>query len=229
MTPRSKQNVRQWNVTSIEFERLPKRVRISCDDPSLAYPGDVPAKTTTSSCQDSQPQRHRTWLNRQELSYIRYCAKKLCRQQQLDDILQNVNLQATVSDSSKTFSYMADLADNDDFVEQRGLERWSSSRHSILRSVKIVEVRTALFLEQARQLMSGRNDPDLIAKVTSEASKSSRSLAQYMASADAMVAMQVRKEFHQEQQARSISPDALEMLSVDGLMTKPLVDLEALT
>jgi hypothetical protein len=48
--------------------------------------------------------------------------------------------------------------------------------------------------------MSGRKDPDLLAKVTSEASKASQSLAQYLASADAIVAMQVREEYHQEQE-----------------------------
>jgi hypothetical protein len=103
-------------------------------------------------------------------------------------------------ESREKSSHIADLAENVDFVEQRGLERWSSSRHSILRSVKIVEVRTALFLEQASQLMSGRKDPDLLAKVTSEASKASQSLAQYLASADAIVAMQVREEYHREQE-----------------------------
>jgi hypothetical protein len=211
MTPRSKQSNestamrrQQWNGTSIEFKRPTKRVRISCEDPAVAYPGEIPGKSNTSSCQESQPQRHRTWLNREELCYIRSCARKLCRQKQLDDILQNVNFQAGSSDSSEKCSYMADLADNDDFVEQRGLERWCSLQHSILRSVKIVEVRTAVFLEQASQMMSGRKDPDLIAKVTREASKSSRSLAQYMASADAMVAMQVRKEYRQEQAASSV-------------------------
>jgi len=126
------------------------------------------------------------------------CAKRLCRKQQLDDVLHNVSLHASVEDSIIDSSCVADLADNDDFVEQRGLEKWSSSRHSTLRSVKIVEVRTALFLEQASPMMSGRNDPDLIAKVTSDASRSSRSLAQYLASADAAVAMRVRQEYLQE-------------------------------
>jgi hypothetical protein len=83
------------------------------------------------------------------------------------------------------------LLQSHDFFLQRGLERYSGSRHGLLRRLKVVEVTSAVLLEQSTQILSGRYDPDLLCKVSKEASRSSQRFAQIVAQADAEIAMRV--------------------------------------
>jgi hypothetical protein len=62
------------------------------------------------------------------------------------------------------------LLDSSDYSSQRDLERWCSSQHAFLRSLKIVEVKTAVLLEQSIQFLTGRSDPNRLAEVAQQAS-----------------------------------------------------------
>lgn len=185
-----------WDCRPVEFERPRKRVRISCSEP-VVHRYDIPGETNLFvNIEEGKATRktNRTWLTRQELKYFRSCATKLCRAQRLDDLLQHAYYEATTMEYDAKGITANALAKNDSYVAQRGLERLSSTHHALVRSVKIVEVRTAVFLEQTSQFLTGRRNPSLLAKVSQEASKSSQQFAQFLASADAAVAMEVRKE-----------------------------------
>ena len=178
----------------IELERPRKRVRISCEEPEV-HRYVVPNGTRIIKCSEGEIKSNRTWLTRQELGYFRSCAKKLCRVLRLDDVLRDAYSRANKVEPCTPSHLIADhLAENDGYVAQRGLERWSSSQHALVRSVKVVEVKTAVFLEQTNQMLSGKRNPLRLAKVSEEASRSSRKFAEVLASADERVALQVRQE-----------------------------------
>ncbi len=183
-----------------EFERPRKRVRINYGEPVI-HRYEIPGETNQPA--DNEEQRttrktNRTWLTRQELKYFRSCAAKLCRQQRLDDVLQQAYFEATRMDVAPQSRAANILAENDVYVAQRGLERLSSSHHALVRSVKIVEVRTAVFLEQTSQFLTGKRNPSSLAKVSQDASESSQQFAQFLAVADAAVAMKVRNEYFKQ-------------------------------
>lgn len=185
----------EWN-SFVEFERPRKRVRISCAEPSVHrydIRGENPSEVTSEEDQTTR-RANRTWLTRQELGYFRSCAKKLCRSNNLDDVLRNAYFLADKLDAKDSQSIADTLAEHEAYVAQRGLERWSSSQHALVRSVKIVEVKTAVLLEQTSQFLSGRRNPNRLAKVSMEASNSSQYFAQFLASTDASLARQVRDE-----------------------------------
>lgn len=185
-------------ITPIELQRPKKRVRLSLDS-TEANCQEVSEYAILAPGTDKAPENdYSTWLNRRELSFFRSCARKLCREQNLDDILHRLFIQADSNSSTHDCSVVCDLATDHNFVAQRGLEKWSSPRYSTVRSCKVIQVRTAVFLEQARQCRSGKRNPELLARITLEASRPSQSLAHHLASIDAMVAMDVRNEFQAE-------------------------------
>lgn len=198
MFERTRTRKEEWD-SSAEFERPQKRVRISCAEPSIhryEIPGETsPSNVAANVANQEARKTNRTWLTRQELGYFRSCAKKLCRSQKLDDLLRNAYYFASELDNKATASIAEALAENDGYIAQRGLERWSSSQHALVRSVKIIEVKTAVLLEQATQFLSGKQNPNHLAQASIEASKSSQQFAQFLASTDATVARQVRAEF----------------------------------
>lgn len=134
-------------------------------------------------------QEWNSWLSRRELSYFRSSAKELSKSVNLDFVLQDI------FDESFTEADLCirtnKLLQSDDFLVQRGLERWSSNHHSFIRNVKILQVKSVVFLEQATQVLSGRPDPERLSKVTVEASKSSQRFAQVLATVDEEMAMEV--------------------------------------
>lgn len=192
--------LREWgdmNSSPVEYERPRKRVRISCADPSV-HQYDLPAEPSVRFfCKDGEQRcrkTNRTWLTREELGYFRNCAKKLCRSQRLDGLLRDVYLRSCTTEPVTELPNVDSLAGNDAYVAQRGLERWSCSHHALIRSVKIVEVKTAVFLEQTSQFLAGKRNPATLAKVSRDASESSQQFARYLATVDAAIAKQVRDE-----------------------------------
>jgi hypothetical protein len=189
-----------WNYDALHYERPRKRVRISCSLPEIHRyeiegEADQPVEANNEK---PQRKRNRTWLTREELRYFRSCATKMSREAKLDNVLHQAYFDATKRDFETQQMAAQALAENDVYVAQRGLERLSSSHHGLVRSVKIVEVRTAVFLEQTRQFLLGKKDPALLAMVSREASKSSQQFAQFLACADTAVAMPVRLEYLQD-------------------------------
>ena len=186
-----------WNCEAIQYERPRKRVRISCSMPVIHRYEIVGETQQPVEENNDKPKRKRsrTWLTREELRYFRSCATKMSREAKLDNVLHQAYFDATRRDLETQEAAAQALAENDDYVAQRGLERLSSSHHGLVRSVKIVEVRTAVFLEQTRQFLMGKRDPALLAKVSQQASKSSQQFARFLACADTAVAMPVRLEY----------------------------------
>ena len=194
---RTRTRKEEWN-SMVEFESPRKRVRISSDGP-LIHHFETPRETASVVSNDAgqvAPRRNRTWLTRQELGYFRSCAKKLCRTQNLDDVLRSAYRLACEFETKSSALHAETLADNEAYVAQRGLERWSSSQHALVRAVKILEVRSAVFLEQSSQCLSGKRNPGLLAKVSREASQASQKFAHLLASTDATIAMRVREEHY---------------------------------
>jgi hypothetical protein len=194
----------------LEVNRPRKRVKISFDQPKLhrckglTLANDPPFSQQTRSRETSaefrreraQPhpeqqqwQQQNSWLTPCELSYFRSNAKKVSKSVNLDSVLQDI-FDETSSENELSVRTNK-LLQNDDFLIQRGLERWSSTHHSFLRKVKVLEVKAAVFLEQATQVLSGRSDPETLSKVSVEASRASQSFAQFLAGVDAEMAMEV--------------------------------------
>lgn len=195
---------RDRNDSLVEMERPRKRVRISFEKPSVfLYDGDkYPVdKTITESIsgdfgdENEQPKSRRTkvnpWLSRHDLAYFRASAKRLCLSINLDGVIQEAYDSALYENDPKHYS-TSSLIESNDYSRQRGLEKWSSSQHSILRSIKIIEVKTAVLLEQSIQFLSGRSDPVRLAELSQKASSTSQRFAQVLASADAAMAMQAQ-------------------------------------
>lgn len=183
---------------AMEISRPRKRVRISMQEPTV-HRYEVPTSTNpapTGDCEKPKRQTNRTWLTPQELGYFRSCAKKLCRSVYLDDVLQEAYHGAVIQNLGdiSIAEVTSALASNEDYIAQRGLERWSSTQHSILRSMTILQVKSEVLLEQTSQILSGRFDPSRLAQASLEASKSSQQFAQLLGLADASMAMQIRHE-----------------------------------
>jgi len=206
-------------------QRKRKRVRISCDLPSLhresiihqeeyksqrrsslrardstcwfenIFEETFPHQATKSDPQEDEGQ----WLSRQELDTFKKKAKRLCRSIDLGfSCLHKAYAITCEGDPEWTFrnneKTVEELVRDADFSEQRGLERWSSSLHSTFRSSKIVEVRTAVFLEQSKQVLSTQHNPKKIAIASENASSSSLRFAQLLGSVDQAVAQLHQRE-----------------------------------
>jgi len=209
----------ETTLVDVVATRPRKRVRISEDAPVRCFYHPEPfsefsngddsslldrAKGNSSSCQnepfnrdedkDSQkritPSRVNPWLTRRELAYIRSRAKKLSKSLNLNSVLQDV-FTIESSDDEDTIHPTKRLLSSTEFLEQRGLERWSSSHHSFLRSLKVIEVKSAVLLEQSTQVLSGRVDPDRLGFVSREASQASQRFAQVLGKVDAETAREV--------------------------------------
>ena len=142
---------------------------------------------------DNQDRKsYRSWLTKRELAYFRSCAKKMCKSIDLDNALYEAyDNEGDMWDTDYTRTLA--LLENDDYSKQRGLERWTSSQHAFARSTKIIEVKTAVLLEQSSQMLSGRSDADRLAEVARTASEKSQRFAHVLALADATMAVQVQE------------------------------------
>jgi hypothetical protein len=210
--------------TLVEVSRPRKRVRISMEEPILhTYQKESASfSSLSSSREDSSPSMKEEfrllgqyksedrlptnkpksdhtinpWLTRKELAYFRSCAKKLSKSVDLDPVLKEVFNENNSNDD--TVLQTNRLLKCTDFLEHRGLERWSGMHHSFLRSLKIVEVKSAVLLEQSTQILSGRSDPDKLSVVSREASQVSQRFAEVLARADAELAMEVHSSGHDQ-------------------------------
>lgn len=150
------------------------------------------SSSTTSSGNDQPRREYRSWLTKRELAYFRSCAKKMAREINLDNALYEAydsEEDMWNTDYTRTLA----LLENDDYSKQRGLERWTSSQHAFARSTKIIEVKTAVLLEQSSQMLSGRSDAERLAEVARIASEKSQRFAHVLALADATMAIQVQE------------------------------------
>jgi hypothetical protein len=143
--------------------------------------------------EESQPRKPKTnpWLTREDLAGCRSSAKQMCRSINLDTLLQEAYNGACSTNQEQDRTNA--LLKSSDYSRQRGLERWSSSQHAVLRSIKIIEVKTAVLLEQSRQFLTGKADPTRIAELSQQASSISQRFAEILASVDATMATQVQE------------------------------------
>jgi hypothetical protein len=195
------------------LERPKKQVRISVEDPKIFHydtcdgSSDGKNKEALPAINDlstiNLPERydcpHKTkkrssWLTRRDLAHFRASAKKLCRSINLDNVLAKAYDVSCIAvpDNDTDLERIIALLENSDYSKQRGLERWCSSQHAFLRSLKIVEVKTAVLLEQSIQFLTRRSDANRLAEVAQQASIASQKFAQILASADAREALQVQ-------------------------------------
>jgi hypothetical protein len=184
----------------VELNRPRKRVKISVGQ-SRFHPCNLPTQGDDQLLSEQpifyQHQQRQyqnalptnAWLTSKELSYFRSIAKSVSKSVNLEYVLQDVFDETSSEDESVLRTNK--LLQSDDFLIQRGLERWSCSHHAFLRKVKVLEVKAAVFLEQANQVLSGRSDPEMLSKVSVEASRASQRLAQVLAKVDAEMAMEV--------------------------------------
>jgi hypothetical protein len=211
--------IREDGNDSPTMERPKKRVRISVEDPKIFHyrtcdesSSEVKNKEAlpiinnvlstmnlpeSNDCPDHKTKKRSSWLTRRDLQHFRASAKKLCRSINLDSALAkayDVSCLA-VPDNDTDLDRIIALLENSDYSRQRGLERWCSSQHAFLRSLKIVEVKTAVLLEQSIQFLTGRSDPNKLAVVAQQASIASQKFAQILASADAREASQVQGDY----------------------------------
>ena len=61
-------------------------------------------------------------------------------------------------------------------------------------TMKIIEVKSAVFLEQSEQVLSGHSDPDRLSEASQRASQSSQRFAQVLAMVDAEAATEAHKQ-----------------------------------
>ena len=192
------------------MERPKKRVRISvedtkifhystCDDESSEVKNkelinDLSTMNLPESNDSPQnkAKKRSSWLTRRDLAQFRASAKKLCRSINLDSVLAKAydGSCIAVPDNDTDLERIIALLEDSDYSRQRGLERWCSSQHAFLRSLKIVEVKTAVLLEQSIQFLTRKSDPNRLAEVAQQASIASQKFAQILASADAREALQ---------------------------------------
>jgi hypothetical protein len=210
----SRYHPRSKDGCNSEMERPKKRVRFSSvietlvlsykNNQAAAIQGDDAATDGTNQLKeqnesstplsDAERRRneYRTWLSRRDLAYFRSCAKKMCMSINLDNALYQAyddREETAEADLEKTLA----LLSNDDYDKQRGLERWSSREHAFFRSTKIIEVKTAVILEQSMQMLKGESDADRLAMIAQAASLTSQRFAQVLALTDAALAMQVQE------------------------------------
>jgi hypothetical protein len=153
----------------------------------------------SNDCPHRKTKKRSSWLTRRDLAHFRASAKKLCRSINLDSVLAKaygVSCIAVPDNTITDLEKITALLDSSDYSSQRGLERWCSSQHAFLRSLKIVEVKTAVLLEQSIQFLTGRSDPNRLAEAAQQASIASQKFAQILASADAREASQVQGDYN---------------------------------
>jgi hypothetical protein len=204
---------RKHDDSSLNMQRPKKRVRISFEkskiyryrrddvDGDFEQPEFLTDASQQAAQERQQKQRRRTWLTKRDLTFFRASAKKLCLSINLDSVLEKAYHGDSMTadwDRSKA------LIESNDYVMQRGLERWSSSHHAFLRSSKVVEHKTAVILEQSIQFLSGKTDANKLAQVAREASVQSQRFAQILALADFREAMQVQRDAMHVQAADAI-------------------------
>jgi hypothetical protein len=82
------------------------------------------------------------------------------------------------------------LASSSYFEEVRGLERWVSRGHTLSRGLTILQVKTEVFLEQAKNSMivDGRAMPDTLASICSTSSAPAVRFARMLGEIDAIAA-----------------------------------------
>ena len=144
------------------------------------------------------------WWNRDEVSRLRQSARELSATIRENSDVQNCPLvnayKKTTLMLSNDLQALVKLSpttpDQDLFRHcckmdgRRGLERYSSKTFAASRHQDIVDCRNAVFQEQRRQkeeLCGGELDPQLIAKVSREASRRARSFAVFLGEADSLI------------------------------------------
>jgi hypothetical protein len=200
--------LREDGNDSPTMERPKKRVRISVEDPKIFRCGDCDESSEvknkelindlsmnlpeSNDCPHHKEKTRSSWLTRRDLAHFRASAKKLCRSINMDSVLAKAYDVSCIAvpDNDTDLERMIALLEDSDYSRQRGLERWCSSQHAFLRSLKIVEVKTIVLLEQSLQFLTGRSDPNRLAEVAQQASIASQKFAQILASADAREALQ---------------------------------------
>ncbi|KAG7353897.1 hypothetical protein IV203_003252 [Nitzschia inconspicua] len=127
------------------------------------------------------------WYSRKEMAEIRFRVKKTLLKTKKNELtLQKMFVEPSSDGISQSLPEgVNDLLEFEDFLELRGLERWSGRHHSFLRSTKILECKSGVFLEQAAQFISGRPDPERLRKASEEASRLSRHFAELLGKLDA--------------------------------------------
>eukprot|EP00525_Craspedostauros_australis_P010201 CAMPEP_0198124936 /NCGR_PEP_ID=MMETSP1442-20131203/41362_1 /TAXON_ID= /ORGANISM="Craspedostauros australis, Strain CCMP3328" /LENGTH=246 /DNA_ID=CAMNT_0043784447 /DNA_START=18 /DNA_END=758 /DNA_ORIENTATION=+ len=161
-------------------------------DSTTATATATTTETTTASSLGVNRSRH-MWLTRDDLARFRSCARRLCRSVSIDHILSDAYADACSTISIEQVQTVP-FVTNCDYMDQRGLERWSSSLHALERSFKIVQVKSAVLLEQASQFLTGKRDAHKLAKVAQEASITSLRFAQVLAAGDAELAKRLQLE-----------------------------------
>lgn len=145
------------------------------------------------------------WYSHSELNEIRLRAYYLSKNVQLDSELMesynkcrqtnyqhrkndNILLQRlSQSQITQQSSNPANISCNklDDFILQRGLERWSSTGLAFHRKTDSVVWKTSFFLEQMDQMISGEYDPITLANICHAGSMAVKKFALLLASIDA--------------------------------------------
>jgi hypothetical protein len=186
-------------------EWLPrKRVKISMGEPVVheCY-YEVDANEASSSTATANKQQDHNvvdtnlWLTRMDLAVSRARARRLSKSMDLDPILMpyvlgiNGDL-VNNNDNNDCDSRSANkLLRSRYFFAQRGLERYSGSKHGLVRKMIIQQVKSAVLLEQSTQILEGRVDEDKISEISRQASLSSQKFARILAQADAEIAVKV--------------------------------------
>ena len=94
----------------------------------------------------------------------------------------------------------------------RGLERWSSKTHGFLRGKHVGRAKQAVLLEQAKQYLLNERNADLIASISSDASRRCSAFARLLGAADAIVVFGDRKRNMVE--ALALKPSKIPKISI---------------
>ena len=102
-----------------------------------------------------------------------------------NNLLTQILLDTQMTQQNTTLTSRPCTKKLDEFIWQRGLERWSSAGLEFHRQTHLVLWKTSFFLEQSDQMISGGNDPIKLANICRNGTLASTNFALLLASIDA--------------------------------------------
>lgn len=178
-----------------------KRVRIATSTTHYFTSSDDDDNDDITDEQPAKKSKNVKWFSRKEIACMRFRVKESISKINLDPVLQNVFVEPSAGVGAKAPNMANDDSNNrgdnllecKEFLEQRGLERWSGSHHSFLRTMKIFECRSEVLLEQSAQVLSGKPDPERLCTASQEASRASQRFAELLGDLDAKFIERLRR------------------------------------
>lgn len=139
------------------------------------------------------------WYTDEELSEMKREVKRLCRRRELEEPLAAAYQWGTTTakrpvDAQAEAQAVTKLLQSDFFHHQRGLERWSSSMHTMSRAMTAMQVKTEVLCAEPPDFFEIGDTDELLAEACAEASAPAVRFARLLGQIDAIEAKRMNED-----------------------------------